>query len=289
MIYSKKANFPYPILMNNSNDYKKSEFEFDVDFKENTDNFSLDVEYKISSLFLEKMIKNEHARMILIIKSKDNQFHVIRDINHPKVIIKKSRLCVNTRTVMQLMIQAITDINFASNNDLDDFYDETKVDITVKKGMALGFSNLVIFDGSQKNPYDLFEKKIDSSIPSDIEIRLGTETIMIVYQKEELQFTDHRKSSQLNYPYLYIGLQKAIIAFISHYNKNSEDGNLEEGIRLEDIGERINALDDKLYQLMDAKGITELNLDNIDNTIYLISDQLIKRYVSVIRGLYNGN
>ena len=39
MIYTKPANFPYPVLTNFSTDYNNAEFEFDVDLKENKDNY----------------------------------------------------------------------------------------------------------------------------------------------------------------------------------------------------------------------------------------------------------
>ena len=39
MIYTKKANFPYPVLMNFSDDYQDPEFSLDVMIKDNTDDF----------------------------------------------------------------------------------------------------------------------------------------------------------------------------------------------------------------------------------------------------------
>ena len=39
MIYTEKANFPYPLLTNNSPDYKNSIFDFDVDLNENTNEY----------------------------------------------------------------------------------------------------------------------------------------------------------------------------------------------------------------------------------------------------------
>lgn len=92
-------------------------------------------------------------------------------------------------------------------------------------------------------------------------------------------------SNALNYPYIYIGLQKALISFLSHYAANS----IEDGLDLTDIEPSVSALDEKLYSLMRAKGITELSFYNIDQVIYLISDNLLKRYTNTIRGMSNGS
>lgn len=75
MIYTKKANFPYPILMNFTDDYIDPEFELDVNIKDNMKEFILEIDWKISSKFIKNLIKKEKASLILIIKSRDNQFY----------------------------------------------------------------------------------------------------------------------------------------------------------------------------------------------------------------------
>lgn len=288
MIYSKKANFPFPLLMNNSDDYINPEFEIDASLSDNTDSFILNVTYQISSSYIENLLTKKKARLILIIKSKDNQFYILNetknDIKNVSIGIPKSRLSLNSRTVLQLMIQAVNNLNFLCNNDLNSFYNEFKQCIVIPKGSALGFSNLLIFDGTQKKYYELFEKKVDKNIKSDIEIRLSDETIIITYRKESMQFLDSPKSRNLNNPYIYIGLQKALFRFLINNTHNPE-----EGIRLEDIGELGNALDQKLYNLMQAKHISEISLEKIEHIIYLISDNILTKYTETVRGLYNGN
>lgn len=41
MIYTKKANFPYPVLMNFTDDYNEPEFELDVNIFDNTDDYKI--------------------------------------------------------------------------------------------------------------------------------------------------------------------------------------------------------------------------------------------------------
>lgn len=285
MIYTKKANFPYPILMNYTDDYKDAKFELDVTLRDNADDYTMDISWKINSDFIKKQLKSENASLMLIIKSKDNQFYKIKYSKNAQICIPKSKLCINTKTVIQLMIKTNTNISFKENEDLNEFYCDIKEDIQIKAGMVLGFSNIVIFDGSQQKPYDLFERKVDKKIKSDIEIRLGEETIILVYKNEELQFSSMQNAKELNYVYLYMGLQRALSAFLIHVNT----GNEEEGVYINEIDPPENALDSKLYSLMQSKNITELNMDNIDEVICKISDKLIMRYTDAVRGLQNGN
>lgn len=274
MIYTKKANFPYPVLMNFTDDYLDSEFELDVTIRDNTDEYAVDITWKISSDFIKGLLKTGKADLILIIKSKDNQFHKLGNVRRPQVLIPKKKLCINARTVMQLMIQVNEDISFEKNHDLNSFYDDVKSEIFVAAGNALGFSNTVIFDGRQNKPFELFEKKIDKDIKSDVEIRLGTETILIVYKKEDYQFVGIQGSKEFNYPYIYMGLQKALISFLLHANTE----NPEEGIQVDEMEPPENPLESKLYSLMQAKNITELSMDN-----------LLMKYHDAVRGLRSAN
>ena len=69
----------------------------------------------------------------------------------------------------------------------------------------------------------LIYKKIDKNIKSDMEFRLGNETIIIVYRDEQFQFKEMPNSKELNYPYIYMGLQKALMSFILHENNNIDE------------------------------------------------------------------
>lgn len=285
MIYTKKANFPYPVLMNFSDDYQDPEFSLDVMIKDNTDDFLIEVAWDISSDYIYELLKTGKANLYLIIKSKDNQFFKLQPKKKTQQSIPKRKLCIHARTTMQLMVQAAETLEFSDNNDLNTFYDAIKEEIQVKAGNVLAFSNTVIFDGEQNKPYDLFEKQIDSDINSDVEIRLGAETILVVYKNEQYQFAEVQNSKEINYPYLYLGLQKALISFLMHANPDNPD----EGVDVEEMEPPENALESKLYSLMQSKNISELSMENIDEVIYKISDNLIMKYHNAVRGMHNGD
>ena len=63
----------------------------------------------------------------------------------------------------------------------------------------------------------------------------------------------------------------------------------EDGVDLEEIDPPVNALEAKLYSLMVAKNVSELNWDNMDEVIYKISDNIVRRYSDAIRRTGNGD
>ncbi len=289
MIYTQDANFPYPLLVNGTSDYVDSLFDFEItSLSENTDNYIFSISYEIKSGYLRQLIEEKKAQLFLIINSKDNQFHAL-DKNFHNLPISKSRLSFsanNKKTALQLMIQSCEDICFRDNSDLNPFYDEFKQEIIVKKGMALGFSNVIAFDGTQKKPHDLFEKKLDPNISSAIKIELSSEIIRVTYKDEAFQFSDFPQARNLNNPYLYLGLQKALINFLIQNADNISEG-IEDILKLE-VSD-LTPLDNKLYTFMKEKRIKELNMENIDHVIHLISDSIIEKYVETVRGLKDDN
>ena len=280
MIYKKDANFPYPILTNTSNSYDNCSFILDINLEENTNEYIFEINYDITSPFIEKLLQNGQATLILIIQSKDNKFFNL-EYGQKTKSISKSRISLSKRTTIQLFIQSNEEINFKNNYDLSSFYEEFKDEIYVPKNSILGFSNSVVFDGSTNKPLELFEKKVNPNLKSDVKIELGSETIIINYKNEALQFTDLPQSSTFNNPYVYMGLQKALYRFIVN---NSED---HESVDLDEIEPPSDGLDFKLYNLMKKKKISELNIENIDEVIYSISDKMLEKYTAAVRRLYS--
>ena len=280
MIYKKDANFPYPILTNTSNSYDNCSFILDINLEENTNEYIFEINYDITSPFIEKLLQNGQATLVLIIQSKDNKFFNI-EYGQKSKSISKSRISLSKRTTIQLFIQSNEEINFKHNHDLSSFYEEFKEEIDVPKNSILGFSNSVVFEGSNNKPLELFEKKVNPNLKSDVKIEIGSETIIINYKNEALQFTDLPQSSTFNNPYVYMGLQKALYRFIVN---NSED---HEEVDLEEIEVPSDGLDFKLYNLMRKKKITELNIENMDEVIYCISDKMLEKYTAAVRRLYS--
>lgn len=278
MIYRKNANFPYPILSNTSDSYHSNYFDLDVSVTDDTDSYYFNINYEIDSRFINHLLYEHKAQLILVIQTKDNKFYRLSP-NQTQVKVKKSRISLKEKTFIQMHIQALEDINFINNDDINDFYLPFRNELTVNKHSLLGYSNVVKFDGRIKKPFDLFQKKLNENLNSELKIELGLETIIIHYKNKDFQFVDLPKSNSLNNAYIYIGLTKALQNFITEYGEDGE-------VDIDDLEEEPdNPLDLKLYNLMRKKEVTELNKDNIDEVIYKITDRIIEKFSSTVRGL----
>lgn len=283
MIYKKDANFPYPLLTNTSNSYDGCNFTLDIELNENTYEYIFQIKYEIESDFIKKLIRENKAQLVLVVQSKDNKFFNL-NLNENIKTIPKNRISLSKRTTIQLLIQSKEKINFKDNHDLNSFYGSIKDQINVPKHSILGFSNSVMFDGSTAKPLELFEKKVDISLKSEVKVELGSETIIINYKSEELQFIDSPVSSTINNIYVYMGLQKALYRFVNTYGGEDEE------VDLEELDLPTDGLDLKLYRLMKSKMIKIVSLDNVDEVICSITDRILEKYTSAVRGLYsNGN
>ena len=285
MIYTKQANFPYPLLRNDSDDYLDAIFDMDVTLGENNDDYLITITNNISSLFVKQLLISGQARLILVIKSQDNQFYSqpYREISEFKV--PKLKLSFSKKTTMQLMIQSMQKISYSNNQELNEFYNEYRGQIDVDAGLALGFSDVVVFDGNLKKPFDLFEKKLDTTLSSDISISLTDEVIVIQYRDEATMFSEFPRNRDITNPYLYIGLTRALMAFlIAHADKE----NIEDGVVISELNElELTPLERKLYDLMESKGIDQLDMSSIDKIVHLISDNMLKKFTERIGALQN--
>lgn len=282
MIFSKNAIFPYPVLKNELDDYTENIFNLEVDLKDNTNEFIFEITYEIGSDYIKNLIDTKKAALFLVIRAKDNKFFRVE--NNSKVSIPKNRISLDKRTSIQLIIRAEEQIDFQDNNDLTDFYTGIKTKISIDKHCLLGLSNVVIFDGSMRKPFDIFEKRISSDLNSDIKIEVGSETIIIEYKHEDYQFVTSPNSSILNYPYIYMGMQKALMKMIK---EKSDDG---ESLDFNDMEMPEEPLYAKLYNLLKSKGIDGVDINNIDEVIYKSSDRILEKFSNVIKGLNeNGN
>ncbi len=277
MIYKKDANFPYPILTNSSFDYEESEFYFDIELIENSEYYQFVIETTLTSSFIKTLLDLQKVELILIVQAKDNKFYPLKGLNDI-IFIPKSRVSLNKRTTLQLQIRAKAQINFSANHELSLFYIQFKDKMNVEKNGTLGFSNIITFDSSNKKSYDLFEKKVDPNLLSEIKIELSTETIVIYYRNEEMQFAG--LPHPINNLYVYMGLRTALQQFVLLF---AEEG--DECVYLNDINTPEEGLYLKLHQLMKQKGVEEISMDNLDAVIYQISDHIITKFTHTVRGL----
>lgn len=273
MIYTEEASFPYPIISSISTDYKDNIFIFDVDIKEDGDYFNLNLNIALGSEYLKNLWNHNKIESFLIVKTQDSNFYKIDKSNTVK--IKKDRLFFSTNSKLQIILRSKEHLNFIDNPDLDDFYLEDCSDILISKNSILGFSNVLLFEKSNKKSIDLFEKIVDKTISSEIKIEIREENIVIIFKNEKYQFGIFNESKRLNYPYIYMGLQKLLMEMIMLESKN------EEHIFEIDKNTKIN-VNKKIYRkivnLLESKNITQVSFSEIDEVISKISPEIIDQF-----------
>lgn len=184
MIYNKDVVFPYPVLTNSNNGYKKSLFDFDVvNLYDNREEYTFEISYIIGSDFIKELISINKAVLVFIVSSQDSYFTKL-EVNQKKVTIPKNKISFNTRTTIQLHIQSIEEIDMSSCEDLKPFYDKYKTHLKLPKHVLLGYSNLVKYYGSDYNSINLFSKAIDTNYKDSFGIEINEESIVLKFDSD---------------------------------------------------------------------------------------------------------
>lgn len=280
MIYKKEASFPYPVLSNISTNYKENDFILDVaNLTENEDMYIFEFSYEITSPFVNQLLSADKANLIFVIQSQDNFFKILKK-GEKTVSVPKNRLSLSYRTTIQLLIRSVDEINFSECDELNDFYEEIRDHITIERNNLVGYSNLVVFEGSENKPLELIERKVDPTLTSSFKVELGPSTIILVFKDEKYQLNDIMRNNSVMNMYIYEGLSRAVYKFIQDNQSGMEN---EEFIELNSLSEQSTPLNQKLLDLMLNKGIEDIDLESIDRIISIISNNIIEKFVYSIR------
>lgn len=284
MIYKKEASFPYPVLSNTSTNYKENDFILDVaNLTENEDMYTFEFSYEITSSFVNHLLSAGKANLIFVIQSQDNFFKILK--KEEKIVsVPKNRLSLSYRTTIQLLIRSVDEVNFSECDELNDFYEEIRDDITIERNNLVGYSNLVVFEGSENKPLELIERKVDTTLTSSFKVELGPSTIILVFKDEKYQLNDIMRNNSVMNMYIYEGLSRALYKFIQDNQSGMEN---EEFIELNSLSEQSTPLNQKLLDLMLNKGIEDIDLESIDRIISIISNDIIEKFVYSIREVSN--
>lgn len=279
MIYKKEANFPYPVLSSTLSNYEEAEFNIRIKFEEENDFYRFKILADLTSNFMQELLKEEKVQFVLVVQTKDTKFFQLKP-NQMEVEIAKNRMSLSSRTSIQLQIVAKTKISFSANNELSTFYQEMKNFIQVNKHSMLAYSNVVTFEGGMKKPLEIFEKKLDVNLKSEIKFELASESIILYFRDEEFMFSSLRKANALLNPYIYTGLRAALERFLVNYSE--DDG---ESVDVSDLAPPTDLLDLKLYNLMLNKSVDEFTKDNLDEVVNRLTNNIIGNYVKAIKEL----
>lgn len=276
MTYDKEVSFPYPILSFLTKDYKDNNFRLSLSPLENNDYFEFSIDYNLPSEFINSLIVQKIARIYLLIDTKDAKFYEVNMFDKT-VKIPRSRITLNSRSYFQLAVVSNSVITFDNNDDLDEIYNEYRKKIQIQKNQILALSNLERFDGEIKKPFELFKSQVEPTLKTAIKIDIENEFIVIKLRDDSLKYNSFLRRKELNYHYVYMGLQKALMEYLRIENKDI--------IILDEIEEPTDPLFRKLNRFLKVKRIKKYGSDDIDDVIHAISDRIIEKHYQVIKEL----
>ncbi len=295
MIYTTTANFPYPVLRDDSKKgYRAAQFCFDLNIHDQGDEYRLEIDTLISSTFLREHLAAGRAELFLVLKGADCFYAPLsvtsfqRKRSSTILLITKEEISFESSVEIQLMIMAKDAISFAENKELTTYFDERKERIVVQPGQMLGFSRMIKCELESEESYNLFVVTIDETQPQDYTTRLSPTMIELVFNKVETKLLTQTKDHLVNL-YLYAALQKQLMhllcshlmdADIDQENQSVLDAELEIS-QLSPSNER----EEKVLSLLKAKGIKELRFESIDAIIHKIGDGLVGKFTQALSKL----
>jgi hypothetical protein len=275
MIFNKSTVYPYPIYSNSSLDYIDPLFNVQIELTEESSDYYINFTTTLDSEFLKALLARGFASMYIVMTTfTTSEIFPYED----RLRFDKSTLDLGNKIRFQLYIIAEKSFTLGANNELDSYYRRIKDQIILKPKMLVGMSNIVNFNGQIKKPFELFSWKFNPNLDSEIKIELSTDEIIIHHKEKDYRFTYSDDRKFLNNHYIYLGLQKALLAMF-HKNKDSEF------IDLDDSSEELESseLDFKLINFLKAKNITSFAIDEIDHVISKISDGIVDKQAKAVR------
>lgn len=275
MIFNKSTVYPYPIYSNTSLDYVDPLFNVSIELTEEDKEYLMTFDMKLDSEFLKSLLERGFATLYTVMTTSTTSelLPFQRELR-----FRKDKLDLGNKIRIQLYIIAEKAFTFALNNELDPYYRRIKDQIILKPNMLVAMSNIVNFNGQIKRPFELFSWRHNPELDSEIKIELSTDEIIIHHKEKDYRYlyTDDRRF--LNNHYIYLGLQKALMAM---FLKNKEI----EVIDLQDSSEELESseLDFKLINFLKVKGVTSFTIDDIDYVISMISDGIVDKQAKAVR------
>ncbi len=295
MIYTTTANFPYPVLRDDSKKgYKAAQFSFALNIHDQGEEYRLEIDTLISSAFLREQLAAGRAELYLILKGADCFYAPLsvtsfqRKRSSSTLLISKEEISFESSVEIQLMIMAQTAISFAENKELTSYFDARKQRIVVQSGQMLGFSRMIKCELESEESYNLFVVTIDETQQEDYTTRLSSSMIELVFNKVDHKLLTQSKAHLVNL-YLYAALQKQLMHLLcSHLQDDTIDLDNESVLDAELEISQITPRDEreeKILDLLKAKGIKELRFESIDSIIHKIGDGLVSKFTQAISQL----
>ncbi|MGE7921374.1 hypothetical protein ACQKM9_20900 [Viridibacillus sp. NPDC093762] len=133
------ANFPYPVLADNNDDYtKKSSFDTLIDVKQSFGQLSIEMRAVLNDRKIEQLIANNHAEYALHIECSPTSFRKVFKSKDSNISIEIPSEQLSGKIEVHTFILATDTITNYENPNLDSFYSGFPVQFEKGSILALG-------------------------------------------------------------------------------------------------------------------------------------------------------
>ena len=190
--------YPYPVLWDKNDDYKKpSKFSVEVEPKEDFKNIKLKINFLLEDKEIEELIKENKAEYVVHIEGSSTYFREIISTKETEIIYDLKERDILGRLQINFFILAKHNIkNYRNDNFNEDYSSET---FNLKKGNIIAIADGYRFD-IEKNDDELGKISSIFSICKKETVEQTGMTVDMSYKKIRigLNITDYINYSQLS-------------------------------------------------------------------------------------------
>ena len=144
--------YPFPVLRNESIDYKSSTFDVKIDKNVDSTSHIFEINYDIRNTYIKELVNDGYAKVGLIVKSNAVWYRKFFDITNSNIVRIDAKEIYGRVYLLPCIIATKKIENFYS----DDFDEEFKIsNISVNAGEIIGISDEMVFDAILNN--DIFK------------------------------------------------------------------------------------------------------------------------------------
>ena len=284
-MFKTSMSFPYPVLKEDGDDYKKSVFKPDINFTESSDEYELEVSFKMTDKKIAELIENKQAVYAVQIECRSTFFRKIEKFENSTGRFSIKCGSVHDKVELCPCIIAVKDINDFESPDFSDDYKGMKFNIRKNEVLALG-------DIRDFNAY--YEKDIINKAASIVSIQVSDtdrymntsfddERIIVTLPKKQYDFYMNSSISKDKYPIMNsIVAVPALVQALSIMAEMNEEDDFKEKMWYKTIDSRLRAICDS-----DGTKYNEM-LKNPVKSVQIILDNLSEKAFSVLAEINGG-
>ncbi|MCA0970655.1 hypothetical protein LCM20_08655 [Halobacillus litoralis] len=287
----KERHFPYPVLADFSDDYKKGSYETEISYDVTKDEFILRVKHSLDSKELYSDILRGRAMFCVHIECSKTQMRILSKSKEEKQEVKVKASDIDQRIDVCTFVIANEDIKGFSNESFDDDYKGYTFEVSKGDILAIGDDYLINIEKDKSNDSESIlqlEKSLEDNPKENFSLTFATDRIVVTLNQEDYKTYNELANTEQLLPILHalIGVP-ALSAALQLISQEMSDANEDEYSSY------------RWYRVLMEK-IEYLGLDPYDEKVYeepiqlaqkILDNPLSKSLLSlsnIYEGLYDG-